>query len=278
MRILICTDGSPLAEAALNFAAPLAQAAGAAVTLLGVAPARRDTASLRAALTRAWTRFPAEVEEKVRAGKPAGEILAEEQSGHYDLLVFGSRGRRGLARLIYGSVASRLARYARTPLLIVKDEGRPIRRILACTGGDRPGEQVARWAGQVARWQKAEATILHVMSQLALSSDSKVDELNETAEQAIARATREGQHLARVLEIMREQGATRVQPKLRHGLVLEEIVAEANAGDYDLVAIGAHAAPELPAGWSWLRDYVFDDVADQIISAVRRPVLVVRGK
>jgi nucleotide-binding universal stress UspA family protein len=61
-------------------------------------------------------------------------------------------------------------------------------------------------------------------------------------------------------------------------LVLDEVIAEANEGDYDLVVIGAHVAPEMPEGWAWLRDYAFDDVADQIISAVNRPVLVVRGK
>ena len=48
----------------------------------------------------------------------------------------GSRGRRGLARLVYGSVASRLARYARVPALIVKGQRPAVRRVLACTGGE----------------------------------------------------------------------------------------------------------------------------------------------
>ena len=278
MRILMCTDGSPLAENALNFAAPLTRAARAEVTLLGVAASADAETRVRAAFDRARPLFSTPPEEKIRLGRAVEEILAEAQSGAYDLLVFGSRGRRGLARLLYGSVASRLARYARAPVLIVKGQRPAIRRVLACTGGGAPGERVARWGGRVAHWMGAEVTILHVMSQLPLSTDANLADLRETAEQAIASGTREGQHLARELELMREQGVAEVvRPKLRHGLVLDEIIAEANEGDYDLVAIGAHQAPELPAGWGWLRDYVFDDVADQIISAVNRPVLVVRG-
>ncbi len=275
MHFLICTDGSPLAEQAVTFTAPLAGAAGARVTLLGVAPRAGDEATARAAIESARARFPAGAAGNVRVGNPAEEILAEEQRGDYDLVVFGSRGRRGLARLVYGSVASRLARYARTPVLLVKGEGRVLRRVLACTAGGAPGERVAEWAGQVARWTGAEVTLLHVMSQMALAVDAKVDELGESAEGAMARRTREGEHLARALALMPE---ARVTPKLRHGLVLDEIVAEANAGDYDLVAIGAHVAPEAAGRWGWLRNYVFDDVADEIISAVRRPVLVVRSK
>ena len=176
-------------------------------------------------------------------------------------------------------MASRLARYSRIPALIVKGRRPAIRRVLACTGGDVRGERVARWAGQIARRLNAEITMLHVMSQMALSPQSKLDELSETAEQAIAQGTREGKHLSRELELLRKQEITaNAHPKLRHGLVLEEIVAEANEGDYDLVIIGAHEAPELPAGWGWLGSYLVDDVADKIISAVNRPVLVIRGK
>jgi len=279
MRILLCTDGTPLAENAVRFGALMAQAGEMAVTLLGVAASPGAEALVRASLARAQTLFPARAEEKIRIGRAAAEIIAEAEGGAYDLLVAGSRGRRGLARLIFGSVASQLARYARVPALIVKGQGPAVRRVLACTSGDVRGERAARWGGQIARWLNAEVTVLHVMSQMALSPQAKLDELGETAEQAIAQSTREGKHLARTMELLREQGAAaNTRPKLRHGLVVDEVAAEANEGGYDLVIIGAHEAPEMPEGWAWLKDYVFDDVADQIISAVNRPVLVVRGK
>ena len=283
MRFLICTDGTTLAESAVSFGASLAWAAGAEVTLLGVAVSPEAEDGLRAALGRAQRLLLAPAEEKVRFGRADEAIIAEAASGRYALIVVGSRGRRGLARLLFGSVSSRLARYAPIPALIVKGKSLEwaVRRVLVCTGGDVRGERAARWGGQIARWLKAEVTVLHVMSQMALSPPASLAGLVESAEQAITHGTREGKHLAREMELLREQDVTaemRARPKLRHGLVLDEIVAEANEGNYYLVIIGAHEAPEARAGWAGLRDYMLDDVADQIISAVRRPVLVVKGK
>jgi nucleotide-binding universal stress UspA family protein len=59
------------------------------------------------------------------------------------------------------------------------------------------------------------------------------------------------------------------RPKVRHGLVVDEIQAEARSGDYDLVVIGAHRGE----GW---RRILLDDLAHQIIVEMDRPVLVVR--
>jgi nucleotide-binding universal stress UspA family protein len=56
---------------------------------------------------------------------------------------------------------------------------------------------------------------------------------------------------------------------VRHGLVVEEILAEAQCGDYDLVVIGAHRGE----GW---RRILLDDLAHEIINYVDRPILVVR--
>jgi nucleotide-binding universal stress UspA family protein len=56
---------------------------------------------------------------------------------------------------------------------------------------------------------------------------------------------------------------------VRHGLVVDEIQAEARSGDYDLVVIGAHRGE----GW---RRILLDDLAHQIIVEMDRPVLVVR--
>jgi nucleotide-binding universal stress UspA family protein len=280
MRILMCTDGTPASENALNFGAPLARAAQAEVTLLGLVAAETDP-KVREALARAQNLFPAPVEAKIRRGRLAQEILTEVEGGAYELIVVGSRGRRGLERLAFGSVAARLAQYAPIPVLIVKGTPRPaVKRVLACTSGDVRGERVARWGGQIARWLNAEITVLHVMSQIALSPKAKFDELTESAEEALARGTREGQHLARELELMRgqtEAAPAEMRPKLRHGLVVEEITAEAEEGDYDLVAIGGHEAPAFPGNWDGL-EYLLEDVADQVIMALQRPVLVVKGK
>jgi universal stress protein A len=51
---------------------------------------------------------------------PAEVILDRQRKGDYDLIVMGSHGRRGLQRLLMGSVAESVMRAAACPVLIVK--------------------------------------------------------------------------------------------------------------------------------------------------------------
>jgi nucleotide-binding universal stress UspA family protein len=60
----------------------------------------------------------------------------------------------------------------------------------------------------------------------------------------------------------------RLEAKVRHGLVVKEILAEAKSGGYDLVVIGAHQ------GKGWER-FLLDDLAHEIISYGDRPLLVI---
>jgi len=277
MRFLIFVEAGALGEFTLRLGARLSAAAGADVTLLTRTAEAAETIAAAQALLAA----PAEVR---RRPEPRAEaLLAESAEGGYDVIVAGSRGRRGLRRLALGSMAAQLARDARVPVLLVKGPPRPISaggRVLACTSGGTRGERAIRWGGRLARWLGAELTVLHVMSQLALSAEAPLEQLNETAEEAIIRQTREGQHLASALELARAQdggAAVEVRPKLRHGLVLDEIVAEAREGDYELVVIGGHPTPDAPAGLGPVRPTLLEDMADHVISALRRPVFVVKG-
>jgi nucleotide-binding universal stress UspA family protein len=79
------------------------------------------------------------------------------------------------------------------------------------------------------------------------------------------------------MEILKTQGVKeeRCRAKVRYGLVLDEILAEVDEGDYDLIVIGAHQVPE-DQPWSDLRRVLQLDMADQLLTHIHRPVLVVR--
>ena len=283
MRILMYVDGTARSEQAVAFGAQLVQASGASVTLLGATrQGEADSALVQTALKRAQRLLPAPAEWKTSRQRGAQAMLAELEQGGYDLVVTGSRGRRGWQRLAFGSVAGRLARYAPVPVLIVKGLPRQaVRRVLACTGAGEQGERVGYWGGRIAAWSGAELVVLHVMSQLALSAEAPLNPLSESAEQAIAQGTREGIHLAREMALAEAEstsGPVKVVPKLRHGLVLDEIVAEAQQGNYDLVVIGAHRAPDASEGLGRVKSFLLEDVADEIITTIQRPVLVVKEK
>jgi nucleotide-binding universal stress UspA family protein len=55
-----------------------------------------------------------------RTGRPEHEICAAAAEGGFDMLVMGSKGRTGLADLVMGSVAQRVAAAAPLPVVLVK--------------------------------------------------------------------------------------------------------------------------------------------------------------
>jgi nucleotide-binding universal stress UspA family protein len=58
----------------------------------------------------------------VRVGQPAAEIVALGEELEADLLVVGDRGLSGLRRILMGSVADSVVRYAHCPVLMVRDQ------------------------------------------------------------------------------------------------------------------------------------------------------------
>jgi nucleotide-binding universal stress UspA family protein len=60
----------------------------------------------------------------VRVGDAAGEVIAAAESSGADLVVMGSRGRSGLARLLLGSVARNVIHGSAASILVVHDPAR----------------------------------------------------------------------------------------------------------------------------------------------------------
>ncbi|MCA9854611.1 MAG: universal stress protein, partial [Dehalococcoidia bacterium] len=58
----------------------------------------------------------------VAEGNPAEAIAEEAVRGGHDLVVMASHARRGLGRLLFGSVADEVIRRGRVPTLVVPDE------------------------------------------------------------------------------------------------------------------------------------------------------------
>jgi nucleotide-binding universal stress UspA family protein len=106
------------------------------------------------------------------------------------------------------------------------------------------------------------------MSQLSGGPGTDDESLDADAEALIERHAPEGEILERDVSLL-EGIEVKARPLVRHGTVVEEILAEALEGDYDLIVIGAHVG----TGW---RKILLDDLAHEIIVRSDRPVLVVR--
>jgi nucleotide-binding universal stress UspA family protein len=271
MKILLCTDGSANAVQAARFGLQLARH-GDAIRLLGVvedhADAERSIHSALDSLRAELQAIEVECETKLRRGHAAEQILDEAAEWQADLIVIGQLGQRGLTRFIMGGTATRIVQYARCTVLLVKGQRPALRKMLACTGGRQPGLRDVEVAGQLAAQTGAEVTVLHVMSQVALTEKGYRPDLEAPANDLIGRRTREGEHLAIALQTLQMLGVN-CAAKVRHGLVVDEIVAETREGNYDLLIIGAHVA-------HGLNRWLLDDVTAHVLEEAQVPVLVVR--
>ena len=63
---------------------------------------------------------------RVVLGDPAEEILNYAQAEGIDLIIIGTHGRKGLERIIFGSVAERVLKKSPVPVLTVNPYRRPI--------------------------------------------------------------------------------------------------------------------------------------------------------
>jgi len=142
-HILIASDGSELAARAVEQGLTLAKTLGSKVTAVSV------TEPWTAAVSGEWAvAFPVEEYEKAAAANAhkilsdvsetaarigiacetvhikdqfaAEGIVEEAKNRGCDLIVMGSHGRRGIAKFVLGSQASRVLTHSTTPMLIVR--------------------------------------------------------------------------------------------------------------------------------------------------------------
>ncbi len=290
MQILIETDGSPHAEAALRLGTCLLRGRlpDRPPAILTVIKREADRPRADTVLARARDLLGVEqAQTRIRIGHPAQEIINEAREGHYDLVIVGDRHENNaINRLLQGSIAVRVAEHAPCSVLIAKGPIRPVRRILLCDSGarlpgaglnpepstDSPPRELAlgRFTTQMAGLLEGEeeVTILHVMSQIGAGPGVRGQQLRADAEELVAEHAPEGALLEKDVQMLERPG---IHPhaKVRHGLVVDEILEEARNGDYDLVIIGAHPGE----GWQHI---LLDDLARKIIVHLDRPVLVVK--
>jgi nucleotide-binding universal stress UspA family protein len=275
MRVLITTGGSPHAGIALRLGSQVARIAGTTPTVITVIRREKYRARAEKTLLQAREILQLDLPESqmlVRVGHPAEEIIREAEQGRYDLVVVGERQHTDLvSRFLLGSTAERVVEHAPCPVLIAKGKNSPLRRILVCdSGADRPS-LLDRFTTRLADLVKEEMeiTVLHVMSQISAAPGIPGRQLRASAEELIREHSPEGEILERDIRILQQRARVNSLPKIRHGLVVDEIVDETHCGDYDLLVIGAHRSQ----GWE---SFLLDDLARQIISQADRPVLVVR--
>lgn len=137
---LVAHDFSPCSDAALAHASKLAAAAGATLNVLHAhadlrvptehadgsetfEAEKRIADQLASAAASLRDRYPdLKVETSATTGPPAETILEEADRLNAEMIIVGTHGRTGLSALVLGSVAERVAKASKRPVLVVKAE------------------------------------------------------------------------------------------------------------------------------------------------------------
>lgn len=274
-EFLIVTNGFKGTWSAIEYGAALAQSMQMKTTLLGVTeelnPAAIDDhhplEDIFAQAVELFQKLNVEYTLDIRNGL-AERIIPEIANKGNFITVVSPLGRAQFKRWLTGRSIRLLMEQVRNPILYVPQARLPVKKLLVTVGGLGYGEAAENIAVQIARANNADVTILYVIPPTDLDYPSTrgvqehVDNLAETD-------TLPGRSLRKALEIARGEGLN-AKAKARQGNIVEELLAEIEEGDYDLVGMGsAYSA-------NTLRQYYAPNVTAEVAEGSRCPILTAR--
>ncbi len=294
--ILYPTDFSPCAQLAFGYATELARCFGARLHLLHVIALHSDLPydpmfyvpaadeayaraeeETRAALSELAV-SPAAVEVSsvvtvLRAADPSAAILAYEESHAIDLVVMGTHGRRGAARLLLGGHAEAVMRHSRCPVVTLRagdvcaTREVPPREILVPFDFSGSSRVALTDAAALARRCRARLRLLHVVDELPLGEVAGARAMDDLDVERAQRATQLRLRLTDVLG--RLGGGVPGEVEVRIGRPADEILAAAQQPPADLIIMATR-------GISGVKRLLFGSVAEQVLRSASTPVLVIK--
>ncbi|HZK14598.1 MAG TPA: universal stress protein [Desulfobaccales bacterium] len=277
-KILVCTDGSPDSEGAINAALNLAKTTGSTVFLLEVlfylagyefqsadtlAPPIVNMELMQAQETAVRERLEARkteaaregvtLEPRVRTGSSAYEgILEEAGESQPDLIIMGRHGYTGLTRLLMGSVTARVIGHSPCHVLVVP-QGVPLsfERLLIASDGSAFSE--AAWTAALSLAKTMGSALIGVS---VAASDRDIPVATQVVRGLEAAASEQGIALDTMIPMGRPE---------------ETIVKAADFKGASLIIVGSH-------GRTGLKRLLMGSVAERVIGEAKCPVLVVKKK
>ncbi len=209
------------------------------------------------------------VQRQLEAGSPPERLVAYAEGHDVDLVVMGTHGRRGIRRLMLGSVTEEVLRTAPCPVLTVRgdDESDPrsgVRRILAPVDFSDAAESAVRHAGELAETYDADLHLLHVVEEVTYPSAYGVDPPFSSPDEVVGRVENT---LGK--QVRKEIGNGRVRVSATVGYAPWTILDFVEANDVDLIVIATH-------GRSGLDRVLLGSVAERVLRRSPVPVFLVR--
>lgn len=190
------------------------------------------------------------------------------------LIAMTTHGRTGVIREALGSVADRVMRTAKQPILLVRNKTATadrysIRRILVPLDGSPLSEEALENAKKISQTTHASIHLLHVLQpmqdweqQLLHGMDRPFETVSEP------HAPDAETYLERVRQNL-EAAQHSATAKLYTGIVGDSILQAAKSEEADLIVMGSH-------GYGGYKRWVYGSVANRVVHESPCPLLMVR--
>ena len=295
-KMLVPLDGSELSEVTFKYANELAgRFAGLEVILLHVCRDKDTVGMHRMYIESSADKIRADAQKssgnrdiKIRGelltGTPADEILRFSAENGIDLILMASHGRSGLSRWAMGSVAYKVLREARVPVLMVRAgiedaiilDQLPERRMLVALDGTKSAEAILPQVEALGRqWGTDVVQIILIRNcePVIVSSDYPSD-LDVSWEARVQQENLKcklvaGSYLANVEKRFRMAGF-KVRTELPLGNPVQEIINSSVNNRANLIAMVIH-------GRSGISRWAYGNTAEEVMMGARTPILLVRG-
>jgi nucleotide-binding universal stress UspA family protein len=287
-RILVATDFSPHADRALAHALELGKLFGAEIELftsayvppqalaamsLGMAPgliddARRETTRKIESLAGTLRARGVPATSSMSTEEPSGAICARAAEIGADLIALGTRGHTGLAHVVFGSIAERVAQVASAAVLTAHADSpgpAPYRCVLVPTDFSPDSDAALAWARSLVARTGGKLVLLHAydLPQLALTGSALAA---ASVEKALADSARE-----KMAELRASLSGVDVETHVSAARPDPAILDAAERVHADAIALGTR-------GRTGVAHVVLGSTAERVIRRSHLPVITVKAR
>jgi nucleotide-binding universal stress UspA family protein len=204
------------------------------------------------------------VATSVESDDVAGEIIRLAISGTYGMIVLGSRGLSGLRSLILGSVSKKVAKEAKTSVLVVKNRVERLPKILVGYDGSEEAKKALYTASDIGIKFNGEVDPIGIVS-IPVSPEGMV------IPESVSKWEKEMKDdIEEAVRLLKEKGVSKVEGKIADSSdVARGIIEEAIRGSYDLITVGNR-------GYGRLKSFFLGSVAAGVADNAKTNVLIVR--
>jgi len=286
-HVLIATDGSAAAKAALKTAVRFPWPSGANASAVVARQVRADyrRSILLAALDRTAEfvgrtsaramakRWPA-ADARVVDAAPVEAIVGEARRVRADIVVMGWRGHGAVRRLLTGSVSRGVVRRAPCSVLVVRRMPRQVGHVVLGLDGSPYARRAVRLLGSFDVPPGARVTLFTAVDRMRTPAQGLAPaQVKHTVAAEVARINKERAQraradLAKATKTLRAAG-WRVNSIVTDGAPLRDLLRAVATTRADLLVVGAR-------GVTGLRHLLLGSVAEGALNRSPVPVLIVR--